>query len=140
MDSSRSEFCDTAITLFYLDINLQALQYKKYSTFSDVWSFGCVLYEMWSLGCKPFEETPIKEVCIYTSIMHTPYYLTCTCMLHSLMISCLCLGSHSDQQWLQTSTTFRMSQINVQIDDSMLVGLLEHLGRGMSKCIHLYNE
>jgi len=41
---------------------LQALQYKKYSTFSDVWSFGCVLYEMWSLGHKPFEETPVREV------------------------------------------------------------------------------
>ena len=45
-----------------LQFDLQALQYKKYSTFSDVWSFGCVLYEMWSLGCKPFEETPVKEV------------------------------------------------------------------------------
>ena len=32
-----------------------ALHYKKYSTASDVWSFGCVIYEIWSLGHKPFE-------------------------------------------------------------------------------------
>ncbi|XP_064406658.1 tyrosine-protein kinase Fes/Fps-like isoform X4 [Halichondria panicea] len=32
----------------------EALHYKKYSTASDVWSFGCVMYEIWSLGHKPF--------------------------------------------------------------------------------------
>jgi serine/threonine protein kinase len=33
----------------------EALHYKKYSTTSDVWSFGCLMYEIWSLGHKPFE-------------------------------------------------------------------------------------
>ncbi|XP_064406601.1 hepatocyte growth factor receptor-like isoform X2 [Halichondria panicea] len=44
----------------------EALHYKKYSTASDVWSFGCVMYEIWSLGHKPFEafsnNQTIKEV------------------------------------------------------------------------------
>jgi len=38
---------------------LQALNYRKYSIHSDVWSYGCVLYEIWSLGCKPFENFTI---------------------------------------------------------------------------------
>ena len=41
---------------------MQALHYKKYSTASDVWSFGCVVYEIWSLGHKPFEGCTNREV------------------------------------------------------------------------------
>ena len=42
---------------------LQALHYKKYSTASDVWSFGCLMYEIWSLGHKPFEGYTNSQVC-----------------------------------------------------------------------------
>ena len=47
------------------DVFVQALFYKKYSIKSDVWSFGCVMYEIWSLGYKPFEDIDGREVHSY---------------------------------------------------------------------------
>ena len=35
--------------------SLKAIHFRKYSTASDVWSFGVVIFEIWSLGHKPFE-------------------------------------------------------------------------------------
>ena len=46
----------------------EAILYKKYSTKSDVWSYGMVMYEIWSLGHKPFEDWDVQEVSI---IMYT---------------------------------------------------------------------
>ena len=40
----------------------EALHYKKYSTASDIWSFGVVLYEIWTLGIKPYHLSTNKEV------------------------------------------------------------------------------
>ena len=40
----------------------EALSYKKYSTASDVWSFGIVLYEIWALGIKPYYNISNDEV------------------------------------------------------------------------------
>ena len=40
----------------------EAILYRRYTTKSDVWSYGMVMYEIWSLGHKPFEEIALTEV------------------------------------------------------------------------------
>ena len=40
----------------------ETILYRKYTTKSDVWSYGMVMYEIWSLGSKPFERMNVQEV------------------------------------------------------------------------------
>ena len=44
----------------------EALSYRKYSTASDVWSYGVLLYEIWAMGTKPFRDCTNTEVLYIT--------------------------------------------------------------------------
>ena len=42
----------------------EVLFYKKYSTSSDMWSYGMLMYEIWSLGHAPFGDSQPNQVAI----------------------------------------------------------------------------
>ena len=59
----------------------QALHYKKYSTASDVWSFGCLMYEIWSLGHKPFEGYTNPQVSLPSFlVLLAEFSCVCVCL------------------------------------------------------------
>ena len=56
--ASYSVIISLIIQVFYF----QALFFKKYTTSSDVWSYGMLMYEIWSVGERPFPTLNIPDV------------------------------------------------------------------------------
>uniref|UniRef100_A0A1X7U906 Protein kinase domain-containing protein n=1 Tax=Amphimedon queenslandica TaxID=400682 RepID=A0A1X7U906_AMPQE len=67
----------------------EALHFKRYSSASDVWSYGAVMYEIWSLGHKPFENYTNQE-CLrrVDSGFRLPPPPGCPRSIYEMMIQC----------------------------------------------------
>ena len=47
----------------------EALSHRKYSTASDVWSLGCLMYEIWGLGSEPYKGETNTKVCKFSMFL-----------------------------------------------------------------------
>ncbi|XP_065839053.1 ephrin type-A receptor 2-like isoform X1 [Oscarella lobularis] len=67
----------------------EAVSFRKYSTSSDVWSYGIVLYEIWTVGKRPYGHTKNRAV---IDRLETGYRLPpppgCSYAIYNLMIEC----------------------------------------------------
>ena len=70
----------------------ESMKYGKFTTESDVWAFGVVLWEIFSFGKQPHYGHGNEEVCI---IMHTLriYMLLLYFMMYPMHSCCSCICS-----------------------------------------------
>ena len=89
--------------------------YQKYSAYSDVWSYGCVLYEIWSIGHTPFEDVNGIGVCTQCIDMMV------NCVINLSVYTYMYSGFEENIMWRSSATTPWMPQSYLSVDDPLLV-------------------
>ena len=98
----------------------QALLYMKYSTDSDVWSYGMVLFEIWSVGKKPFSQfsnDDYLEVIRNNTGYNQPPPPGCPRAIYQLMVNC----------WYDISNDINVTSINFNIKIILWCALRNYL-------------
>ncbi|XP_019859273.1 PREDICTED: ephrin receptor 1-like [Amphimedon queenslandica] len=109
----------------------EALHYKKYSSASDVWSYGAVMYEIWSLGHKPFENSTNQEcIRLVDSGYRLPPPPGCPKPMYKLMMQCWNPDTHDRPSFSDISSSLsspdkQLLMINKEGPVTVLGGALE---------------
>uniref|UniRef100_A0A4W5QNJ3 receptor protein-tyrosine kinase n=1 Tax=Hucho hucho TaxID=62062 RepID=A0A4W5QNJ3_9TELE len=81
-----------------------AIAYRKFTSASDVWSYGIVMWEVVSYGERPYWEMSNQDVTIDEGY-RLPAPMDCPVVLHQLMLDCWEKGRSERPKFGQIVTT-----------------------------------
>ncbi|XP_042210976.1 mast/stem cell growth factor receptor kita-like [Homarus americanus] len=114
-------------------MSLEALKEGMFSTQSDVWAYGVVLWEIFSLGCNPFPTVMMDETFIKSLEegyrMDQPKFSTHA--LYQVMLECW--GTNPDDR-----PSF--SQLEQKLNQMLTLGDLQYFEELQRKCIEEAKE
>ena len=83
----------------------EAITHHKYSTSSDIWSYGIVMWEITSFGERPYWDwTNHKVINEIHAGYRLPCPMDCPLELHSIMVSCWNVDRHKRPTFAQLVT------------------------------------
>ena len=97
----------------------EAILYCKFSTQSDIWSFGIVLWEIFAGGAQPYYTLSNEEVVDYVTeknVLHCP--IGCPRLLYELMVDCWEFNPESRPKASEVHT--RLQDCSPQIEETLL--------------------
>lgn len=107
----------------------EVLIYSRYSTKSDVWSFGVVLWEVFSAGARPFSIFSGEQTAMYvTGGGRLDKPLGCPSDLYEVMKSCWCEEPDNRPSFGELSQTLK-SKSNIYVSKT---SAQQFLGRRLS--------
>ena len=97
----------------------EAILYCKFSTQSDIWSFGIVLWEIFAGGAQPYYTLSNEEVVDYVTeknVLQCP--IGCPRLLYELMVDCWEFNPESRPKASEVHT--RLQDCSPQIEETLL--------------------
>ncbi|XP_065179170.1 uncharacterized protein LOC135809689 [Sycon ciliatum] len=103
----------------------EVLKHYKFSAFSDVWSYGLLLFEIWSLGSEPYDDLDSEKVLEYVDSGNRQSAPSkCPMAMYEIMMDCWHPYSTERPSFSQlvrilemTDRNILLGQISQQVDD-----------------------
>jgi serine/threonine protein kinase len=118
----------------------EAVMYRKYSTASDVWSYGIVLYEIWTLGKRPYDDSWSNSYVI--EMLDKGYRLPpppgCSFAIYTTMIQCWHPDRHQRPSFTNIVHEFRVSDDKLLVNDSNVEAIRGRLGDAVDRDAGMY--